>query len=288
MSEDFECADGTGVRIALTPEAFHEVLEPFWQHGLDLTRRFLEQSTGGQSPHAVVFAGGGSRIAGVRERILRRALLDAIGDAAAAEEVLDRIALNDQKVDQAIALGAALVANGIVTVEERLICDVGIESSLHPDLVRLLGLPEETGNVILTPVLPRGSKLPAVFRASDAGLPPWIAAAGETLEINVVIDDDPSDPWVQPWEVKHPSDGRSDHLSVVIEADSDGVLSITLQPQTGPREGDETTVKGTVTRRRVGRGVLTFVPQGEPRAVGATRVSPDRLRAAFEAARRGE
>lgn len=276
----FGLPDGPEVAVAVGADEFLTILEPFFEYGRDLTRRLLERNGGASRPYAAVFAGGGSRIVGVSDRIVRPELELIVPNV---DEVLGRITINDAKTDQAVAFGAALVANGIVQVQERLISAVGIESAIEPALAKLLGLPEGETAILLTPVLPRGATLPAVFRASEHSLPPWVLAAGEVVRINVVIDDDPDAPFQQPWEVKHPADGRQEALGVVIEADAEGVLSVTLKPE----KGSETTVRGTLTRTRTGTAELTFTLPGERRKVGVTRISLEQLQAALQSARRG-
>lgn len=277
VDEVFRDLDGRTVQLRLSPDEFMSMLDPFYEHGRDLVRQFLEMQTDETRPYAVVFAGGGSRIAGVADQIMRPSLEKFVTNA---EEVLTRITINDNMVDQAIALGAALVANGVVSVQERLLCDVGIESAVDANLGRILGLPAGEETILLTPVLARGTELPARFQASEQSLPPWAVAAGKTMEIRVVIDDDPTDPWVQSWEVPHPADGRTETLDILVQADSDGVLSLTFIPI----QGRSTTLQGQLSR--TGRASLVFRSPGEPLGVGKYRVTLTQMQGALRTARR--
>lgn len=275
--------DGRNIQFSLTADEFTALLEPFYDKGRTLVRHFLSGHSDPTRPYAVVFAGGGSRIAGVRDQVVLPALQELTDDA---DQILGRIVMNDNKVDQAIALGAALVANGIVTVQERLLYDVGIESQVDASLSRSLGLPPGTGSILLTPVLPRGATLPARFQASEHSLPPWGIAAAEDLDIKVVIDDDPDKPWVQSWAIPHPAGGRAVACDVVIDADADGVLSVTLNPV----DGRSATIVGRLERTRSKRGGLVFrAPSGDQSGDQTTqrpRVTPTQMRDALSAARR--
>lgn len=278
----FSDQDERTIQFNLTAEDFTTLLEPFYDEGRRLVRHFLSGHADHTRPYAVVFAGGGSRIAGVRDHVILPALQDVMDDA---EQILGRIIMNDTMVDQAIALGAALVANDVVTVQERLLCDVGIESQVDTSLARSLGLPPETGSIVLSPVLPRGAPLPARFQASKHSLPPWSIAAAEDLDIRVVIDDDPDSPWVQSWAIPHPAGGRAVACDVVIEADADGVLSVTLNPV----DGRTATIVGRLERTRSKRGTLVFrAPSGDPSDTSTQlpRVSPAQMGEALSAARK--
>jgi molecular chaperone DnaK len=209
--------DRRSVELSLTPAEFTGMLEPFYRHGRDLLRGFLDRQAAGDMPVAVVFAGGGSRIAGVRDSVVRPVLAEILPDA---DQVLSRIAFNERSIDQAIALGAALVANGVVKVEERLLYDVGVVFSVPPTLVEKLGLPEGSRSVVVSPMLPRSARLPARFHSSDHRMPPTGVMPAAETQVRVVIDDDPHDPWVQSWVVPHPAEGREMACDLELSADS--------------------------------------------------------------------
>ena len=174
---------------------------------MSLLRSFLSGHRG-SAPYAVVFAGGGSRIHGVSGRIAGAALQDIYGGAA--DGAMRRIQINDNKIDQAIALGAALVASGTVKVEERLLCDIGLEGTLDESLAAELnakaGVP-----MLLMPILRRGSKLPATFSSEDFKFDVAVKG-GESLDFTIVIDDDPDEPWNQRWKVDVPSSTGHHHM----------------------------------------------------------------------------
>jgi hypothetical protein len=232
-------------------------------------------------PYAVVFAGGGSRIAGVPDRIVAAALRTIAPNDADA--ILGRIAMNLKATDRAIALGAALVANGVVQVQERLLCDIGIVSEVEGRLAGLLGLKAEPTKIILAPILARGSELPATFRLADhGGLPPLRVEAGETLPVEVVVFDDPDDPWVQSWEIANPTGGQSALLQLDMAADTDGVLELAFRPIGRPG----VTIRGRLARRRAGHASLVWKVD-EPTRQRWPRVSIEELTNAQRKARRG-
>ena len=275
------------VYITVTAEEWLTELDPFYTHGSDLVRKFLDSVN--ESPYAVVFAGGASRIAGVPERIVAPVL-------GTDNPALNRIPFNDDKVDVAVALGAALVAAGVVTVREKLLSDVGMIISFpNPDTNAAgadrwrsaLGV---TGNgVILTPMLQRGSELPAEFRTSQHGLAyAFYVPRGDSVDFKVVIDDDPSDPWIQDWTLDHPADGtRLTSVEVVLKADTDGGLTVTLDPVAagGRVVGRVVGKDGQLHRHSSGRVILTIWAPGATTANDLPRVSVERLREALESLR---
>jgi molecular chaperone DnaK len=260
---------------SLSLAEFETCVEPFYAAGRELIRDFLTRNRE-QLPYAVLLAGGGSRMAGVREHILEPALRHFF-DPQEASAVLDRISVNTLKTDEVIALGAALIANGVVSVQERLLNDVGLIAHISAPLAGKLGLSPQEQQVLIIPILPRGTPLPAVFKSTDLGLPTSIAE-GKELELALVVDDDSADPWVQCWTLSHPGGGQPQSVEWEMRADMDGALTLRLQPVRGrPAE-----VVGRLERTRVGRAHLIV---GEVLGQGAgalPRVTPQQLRQAFE------
>ena len=274
----FDLPDGRSVRLKLSAEAFGQALEPFYDAGRSLLTQFFDLQKPEDKPHGVVFAGGGSRIAGVRERIVAQALN---GRVEHPDEVLDRIVINDAKVDQAIALGAALVASGLVSVEERLLYDVGLSISLPAKVSKALGLGESGDEVILSPILPRSSRLPVSADSTEL-VGNLSIAPGKTYNVKVVVFDDPEDPFVQEWEMRHPAEGARVAASVVITADADGVLTCRVDASSGTTH----TVKGKTSRVRSGRASL-MLDLGEDARPSLRVITPEQLRGAADKLRSG-
>ncbi|UXA17454.1 Hsp70 family protein [Mycobacterium sp. SMC-4] len=268
--------------FSMTPTDFVETLEPFYARGRELVRSFL-RSHSSSPPYAVVFAGGGSRIAGIAEHIVGPALRAIY--AVNVDDILNRIQINDHKIDQAIALGAALVASGTVRVEERVLCDIGLEVSLGADAAkRLKGEPGEL--VLMTPILAQGNQLPATFDSEDyrffVGVP-----AGETVDLKIVIDDNLADPYILSWEEAIPPSAVGHHqCSVVVRADADGMLHVKLRYV----DGYETNVQGKLARQRTGRSKKIVISGDEPTA-GITayrlRITPEQFAEALRQQRTG-
>ena len=270
---DFRADDGRRVEITVTAQEWLTELDPFYTHGRDLVRKFLDSVN--ESPYAVVFAGGASRIAGVPDRIVAPVL--GTGNPA-----LNRIPFNENKVDLAVALGAALVAAGVVTVREKLLSDVGMIIELPSERFRhALGFTSD--RVLVTPMLRRGSDLPATFRGSEHQISGFSVAEGESTDFQVVIDDDPSNPFIQEWTVPHPAGGAKAQVEIALEADTDGRLTVNLVP-TGKL--GTTSVHGQLHRRHSGKGGVAIDDPGATSSNGIPRVSVERLRDALESLRR--
>jgi molecular chaperone DnaK len=271
---EFRADDGREVEITVTAEEWQAELEPFYTHGRALVYELLEGVD--ESPYAVVFARGASRIAGVPERIVAPVL-------GADNPALNRIPFNENKVDLAVALGAALVAAGVVTVREKLLSDVGMIIDLPSERFRdALGITSD--RILLTPMLRRGSDLPATFRGSEHQISGFSVAQGESTDFQVVIDDDPTDPFIQEWTVTHPAGGAKAQVEIALEADTDGRLSVTLVPTVNL--GVPTSATGRLSsQRRWGSTFLVHAP-GAPADLDIPRVTVEQLRKALQELRR--
>lgn len=267
-------ADRTGrhCEATLTTETYFQALEPFFAAGRDLLRDFLSAAP---LPFAVVFCGGGSRIAGVRDQVVAPVLRE-FTEANEAEAILERIPVNKGRVDEAIALGAALIANGIVSVQERLLCDIGLRLEVDSDtpLPNLLDLAPGESIFFLTPLLPKGTPLPARVSNQELKLISTLKS-GETLDLVVLIEDNPHDPWFQAWELPFPELSERSAIDWQLQVDAEGVLTVTLQPAAG---GAKHAV-GQVERKNSGRASIIVGPRAERRDL--SRISPDQLRAAI-------
>lgn len=278
FKDHFEVPGDDVIRVQLTHEDFLGVLAPFYASGRDLVRQFLAMQQEQDLPHGVVFAGGGSRIAGVADDIVAPVLAEVVDDVAA---VLGRIVLNDARVDQAVALGAALVASDVVSVEERLLYDIGLGVEVTPAIATILDLAEGERRVVVSPMLERGARLPAQVDSSTL-IGEVMIPAGQSADFHVMVFDDPDRPFKQEWSLSRFASESSVSASVVLTADTDGVLTVNL----GRDDGVSETVKGRLARDRSRRVTLTVDAGGEQKDQVHV-VTPDDLRTAVEWVRRG-
>lgn len=279
LSKDFELQDsGESVQMKLEATEFTEALEPFYESGRELIERFLRLQESSNLPFAVVFAGGGSRIAGVSEHIVKPALEEFISDV---DDALNRIVPNDARIDEAVSLGAALVAAGAVLVEERLLYDIGIKLTIPGLVARELGLGDEPQELIVSPMLARGAKLPATAQSSEI-IGDLAVAAGAELYFEVFVFDDPHEPHWQAWNTTHIAAGRRASVSVVLTATTDGVLNFEVADTAS---GAGRTLTGKTERVRVGRASLELdIAEGTTESLRT--VTPAELAEAAAKARR--
>lgn len=255
-------------RIQMDLQTFRQCLEPFYKQNREFLASFIRALPPEKWPHAVLFAGGGSRIYGVRDNIVRLALRDVMNSAADA--ALDRINVNSARLDQVIALGAALIANGIVTVQERLLHNIGLVGSFPLPLAKHLALGEDQTRVLITPILRKGEVLPTSITSKDLGLKS-ASQRGESLEVVVVIDDDTMDPWKQTWRIPNPGHGD---LNWALTADTDGVLTVAVINS----EGVKTTEYGFLERKRTGQASLLFGADVMPADTRLPRFTPEQVK----------
>jgi molecular chaperone DnaK len=264
-------------------DTFEQRAEPFYTASCNLIRKFLEHNHN-HEPYAVLLAGGGSRILGVRKHVLEPALKHFYSLKKLPPEevekklssVLDRISVNQLRMDEAIALGAALIANKVVSVQERLLNDIGLVVNISSDLCRKLGLSEHNQRVLIIPLLSKGTPLPATYDSAALGVPTTLSP-GRHLELCLVIDDDPEDPWVQYWELSHPGGGMQE-VRWEIEVDTDGALTLRLKPE----NAKSLEVTGRWERIRNGRATLIVGELPDRRGRMFPRVTPAQLREAYE------
>lgn len=237
---------GEHIQADLRVRHFIQVAEPFYVAGRNLLRRFLRPQDRADLPMAVVFAGGGSRIGGVRQHIVRPVLEELLGGDGAAAAL--SWMLNDGISDQAIALGAALIANRIESVEERLLFDVGMRLNAPPGMARPLGIePDGRDRVelIVSPLLAKGTPLPAHFTTKDVGAPIWLPPNTQ-VAVTLVSFDDPQDPYTQPWASDEANGPESIEADLEVWATAEGVLGVTVRP----RGRAEITFEGQLERVR--------------------------------------
>jgi molecular chaperone DnaK len=267
--------DGAGnhCEAILSPETYFQVLEPLFVAGRDLLRDFMQSTP---APFAVVFCGGGSRIAGICDHIVAPVLREFMSPEK-VEVVLERIPVNKGRVDEAIALGAALIANGLVSVQERLLCDIGLrlEVDSATPLPHLLDLVPGQTTFFLTPLLPKGTPLPARVSNQELSLISTLKS-GEALDLVVLIEDNPHDPWFQSWELPFPEISERAAINWQIQVDAEGVLTVILEPANG---GAQHAI-GQVERKNSGRASIVVGPRAERHDM--PRISPERLREAIQ------
>ncbi|MBF0344833.1 MAG: Hsp70 family protein [Nitrospirae bacterium] len=276
VTESFDDPDGNHLQVKMNAEEFIACLEPFYAHGSDLVGTFLGRISSDKRPYAVVFAGGGSRIYGVRDNIVKP-VIEALFSPEEMQKVLTRIKPNKGKMEHAIVLGAALIANGVVTVQERILHDIGIVFDIDERFAKGLGLPVNTGKILLSPVIKSGCPLPAIAKSSDYGLPLTLLP-GEVINIQVVIDDDSSAPWIQTWEVSHTGAKKEQSVEWVAEADSDGALNLRFRSS----KGHEIKIQGKLERRKTGKASIVIGRTAGEKASPYTRMTPEKLCEAWE------
>ena len=116
-------------------------LEPFFESTRALLTRFLSRGAGSERlPHAVLMTGGGSRIGGLRNRVIEPVIRELAGPTEAPDILgrFDRLRFNDSRLSTAAAMGAALVAAGRISIEESLLRDAGLEITAQLRVIRRL------------------------------------------------------------------------------------------------------------------------------------------------------
>lgn len=265
LRETFEPLEGGGaVTVALDEAEFVACAEPFYRASRDFVRRFLETHRD-QLPYAVLTAGGGGHLPGLRAHVLKPALEGLLG-AQQAEAVLNRVAVNRDRVNEAIALGAALIANGVVQLQERLLVNLGLILTIQADLARYLGLPSQQQKVMLIPILKKNDVLPAKATSTDLGIDTVLPASSE-LVLEVVVDDGSPNPQVQSWLLTHPAGGARQSVRWTLSADADGGISLRVDPAQGSRVEVSTFVYQHTGGLTIVTGSSTPLPRVSPEAL---------------------
>ena len=116
-------------------------LEPFFESTRTLLTRFLSRGTGSERlPYAILMTGGGSRIGGLRNRVIEPVIRELAGPTKAPDILgrFDRFRFNESRLSTAAAMGAALVAAGRISIEESLLRDAGLEITAQRRVIRRL------------------------------------------------------------------------------------------------------------------------------------------------------
>lgn len=211
---------------SLNVVGIERILEPFYEKNRDMLKKFISEE-----PYAVVLCGGGSKIFGVMEHIIIPVLSELYGREKAVE-ISNRFDINLGKADQAIALGAALIANKKITIQERLLYDIGMVIGITADLSQKLGLKNGDQDVLLMPVLKKGQVLPAKFNSKDYGIEGSITdAVNNTFEVKVVVDDGIGQPTED--KISITADIRRQNITWSFIADQEGNLHIYINSANG-------------------------------------------------------
>jgi hypothetical protein len=225
-------------------------LEPFFKSTRELLIRFLSHSTGsGHLPYAILMTGGGSKIGGLRNKVLEPVIHKLAGSVKASEilDRLDRLRFNDLRLSTAVAMGAALVAAGRISIEERLLWDVGLEITVTKKMARHLDL-DDSCSCVISPLLSRGESLPATVSLKDLGFGKLDIEADDKFSQRVVVFDNMRSPYERTWERKLSNSGDAlRDVEVILSADTEGLLRLVI---TGSNGGGLIDVQGRLHRPR--------------------------------------
>lgn len=226
------CLEGQIIDSRVSAPQFVHLLQPFYDELRLLLRSFLNrQRAAGKLPYAVLLTGGGSNIGGIRKEVIEPVFHEFM--PGEADSILTRISLNDSKLSTAVACGAALIADGRVSIEERLLYDVGLKISCPPELARELDL-GDSEECVVSPILRRGSGLPGAVNTQSLEFVGLDVEEAATFSQDIVIFDDLTSPFVQTWESAHPAKGhRLSDVTVEVWADTEGALGMTVTNREG-------------------------------------------------------
>ena len=211
-------------------------MEPFFKSTRELLTRFLSRGEGSEEPpYAILMTGGGSRIGGLRDRVIEPVVSELAGPTKGTEilDRLDTLRFNDSRLSTAVAMGAALVAAGRISIEERLLWDVGLEIIVTKNMARYLGMGDSC-NCVISPLLTRGASLPATVSLKELGFGELDINSDNKFTQKVVVFDDLKSPYVQTWERELSSSGDAlKNVEVTLSADTEGMLHLVIVGSTG-------------------------------------------------------
>ena len=211
-------------------------MEPFFKSTRELLTRFLSRGEGSEEPpYAILMTGGGSRIGGLRDQVIEPVVRELAGPMKSPEilDRLDTLRFNDSRLSTAVAMGAALVAAGRISIEERLLWDVGLEIIVTKNMARYLGMGDSC-NCVVSPLLTRGASLPATVSLKELGFGELDINSDNKFTQKVVVFDDLKSPYVQTWERELSSSGDAlKNVEVTLSADTEGMLHLVIVGSTG-------------------------------------------------------
>ena len=212
-------------------------LEPFFESTRGLLTHFLSRGAGSDRlPHAILMTGGGSRIGGLRSRVIEPVIRELAGPTEAPEILsrLDQLRFNDSRLSTAVAMGAALVAAGRISIEERLLWDVGLEIRVTENMARYLGL-DDSCRCVVSPLLTKGASLPTTVSLREFGFGELdIETNNESTQQRIVVFDDLRSPYDRIWEREMSGSGDAlKNVEVTLTADTEGMLRLVITGNAG-------------------------------------------------------
>ena len=240
-------------------------LEPFFESTRALLTRFLSRGTGSEHlPHAILMTGGGSRIGALRSQVIEPAIRELAGPTEAPEILgrLDRLRFNDSRLSTAVAMGAALVAAGRISIEERLLWDVGLEIRVTERMAHHLGL-DDSCRCVISPLLTKGASLPATVSLKEFGFGKLDIEPNDQFIQRVVVFDDLRSPYDRTWERELSGSGDVlKDVEVTLTADTEGTLRLVVNGNAG---GELIDIQGQLHRpRRTQTGGLGIRDDAHP------------------------
>jgi hypothetical protein len=240
-------------------------LEPFFESTRVLLTRFLSRGTGSEHlPHAILMTGGGSRIGALRSQAIEPAIRELAGPTEAPEILsrLDRLRFNDSRLSTAVAMGAALVAAGRISIEERLLWDVGLEIRVTERMAHHLGL-DDSCRCVISPLLTKGASLPATVSLKEFGFGKLDIEPNDQFTQRVVVFDDLRSPYDRTWERELSGSGDAlKDVEVTLTADTEGTLRLVVNGNAG---GELIDIQGQLHRpRRTQTGGLGIRDEAHP------------------------
>ena len=225
-------------------------LEPFFESTRALLTRFLSRGAGSeQLPHAILMTGGGSRIGALRSQVIEPVIRELAGPTEASEILgrLDRLRFNDSRLSTAVAMGAALVAAGKISIEERLLWDVGLEIRVTEKMARRLGL-DDSCRCVISPLLTKGASLPATVSLKEFGFGKLDIEPNDQFIQRIVVFDDLRSPYDRTWERELSGSGDAlKDVEVTLTADTEGMLRLVVNGSAGGKLID---IQGQLHRPR--------------------------------------
>jgi hypothetical protein len=222
-------------------------LEPFFESTRKLLTRFLSRGEGSDRlPYAILMTGGGSQIGSLRSRVIEPVIRELAGPTEAPEILgrLDRLRFNDSKLSTAVAMGAALVAAGRISIEERLLWDVGLEIRVTEKMSQYLGLDDSC--CVISPLLTKGTSLPATVSLKEFGFGKLDIESDDQFIQRVVVFDDLRSPYDRTWERELSGSGDAlKDVGVTLTADTEGMLRLVI---TGNAGGELVDIQGQLHR----------------------------------------
>jgi hypothetical protein len=255
--------DDTPVVTFMSSSEYLTRLDPFFKSTRELLTRFLSRGKG-SLPYAILMTGGGSRIGGLRNQVIEPVVRKLAGPTKASEILgrLDRLRFNDSRLSTAVAMGAALVAAGRISIDERLLWDVGLEIRVTDRMAHYLGL-DDSCRCVISPLLTKGTSLPATVSLKEFGFGKLDIESNDRFTQRVVVFDDLRSPYDRTWERELLGSGDAlKDVEVTLTADTEGMLRLVI---TGSAGGELVDVQGQLHRpRRTQTGGLGIRDEAYP------------------------